>query len=74
MCKPRFLQALADAVDRERRAWRIRCEACGHDRPLASTGGLRLWASSPARKLGECTQCGRLQPMLIYHAVKTPQP
>jgi ribosomal protein S14 len=68
------LAALGAAIDRERRAWRIRCEACGRDRPLAQTGALRLWASSPIRKLGECSQCNRLRSLLIYHAVKTPQP
>jgi ribosomal protein S14 len=64
---------LAAAIESERRAWRIRCETCGRDRPLAATGGLRLWASSPIRKLGECSQCGRLRSMLVYHSVKTPQ-
>lgn len=69
-----WLAALGGAIDRERRAWRIRCEACGRDRPLARAGALRLWASSPTRKLGECSQCGRLGFLLIYHTVKTPQP
>lgn len=62
---------IGQAIDRERRAWRIRCENCGRDRPFS--GGLRLWATSPVRKLGECTACGRLGPMIVYHAVKTPQ-
>lgn len=45
--------------------WRIRCAACGHVRPAAEAGIVRVAAAGTKHTLGYCQQCRKLGRMVI---------
>lgn len=65
-------ERLGDDIARESREWKIRCDRCGRERSVWSTGGIRYKAFGKKRTVGHCTGCGTLRTMTIYHPVKAP--
>jgi DNA-directed RNA polymerase subunit RPC12/RpoP len=51
-------RAWADEMERESRAWTIRCAHCGAVRSVWDAGGVRWKASGAPRRWMRCAQCG----------------
>jgi len=45
--------------------WRVRCLACGHTRPAAEAGIIRVAAAGRKYTLGRCSACGKLRWIVI---------
>ena len=48
-----------DGMERESRAWMMRCPSCGHEISVWDAGGIRFGASGKPRRLMRCSQCGK---------------
>jgi hypothetical protein len=49
----------AASMEAESRQWMARCEACGHERSIWDSGGIRWKAAGNPRRLMRCPQCGK---------------
>jgi hypothetical protein len=58
--------ATAARMEAESRNWMIRCPACGYERSVWETGGIRYKASGTTRQLRQCPQCGERTWHTIY--------
>ncbi len=47
-----------DDMEKESRAWKLRCNTCGQEQSIWEIGGIRYKAIGNPRKLVRCTKCG----------------
>lgn len=53
---------MAEAMERESRAWKIRCCTCGAEKSIWDAGGIRYKAASKGKFiLARCANCGCLR-------------
>lgn len=64
----RLLPWIAEDMERESREWMIQCPKCGREKSVWDAGGIRYRARGNPRKLGRCSQCGKLRFLRIYRA------
>jgi uncharacterized Zn finger protein len=53
-------QRWADQIKAESHSWMLRCAACGLERSVWETGGVRWKAAGRPSRLMRCPQCGRV--------------
>jgi DNA-directed RNA polymerase subunit RPC12/RpoP len=54
------------AMEAESRSWMIRCPACGYERSVWETGGVRYKAYGTSYQLRRCPHCGKLTWHKVY--------
>jgi hypothetical protein len=52
-------QRWMDEMEAESRSWMLRCDACGFERSVWETGGVRWKAAGRPSRLMRCPQCSR---------------
>lgn len=60
------MKSFGEDVARQSREWKIRCTKCGHQKSLASVGGVRYGAAGTTYTLGTCSKCGGFRILKIY--------
>jgi hypothetical protein len=56
----------ADEMEAESRSWMLRCDACGLERSVWETGGVRWKAAGRSSRLMRCAQCDRATWHTLY--------
>jgi hypothetical protein len=70
---PRFLKAVfpnlwAEDMERESRAWMMRCSVCNAEKSVWDNGGVRWKASGSSKMKVKCDRCGQNTWQSIYKA------
>jgi hypothetical protein len=64
----------ADDMEAHSRAWKIRCNHCGHERSVWEIGGIRWRSAGNPRWLMRCPNCGRRSWHKVYQADEPASP
>jgi hypothetical protein len=56
----------ADEIETESRSWMLHCNACGLERSVWETGGVRWKAAGRPSRLMHCRQCGQTTWHTLY--------
>jgi hypothetical protein len=59
-------RATSEAIRRSSLAWMVRCDACGFERSVWESGGIRAKAAGTPRSYRRCGQCGQRGWHTIY--------
>lgn len=62
----RLLPTMAARLEEESRQWMVQCPGCKREISVWDAGGIRYKARGAARRLGECSTCGKMRLLRIY--------
>jgi uncharacterized protein with PIN domain len=62
----RLFPGMGARFEAESREWMVQCQKCSHEISVWEAGGIRYKARGTVRRLGKCSNCGRVSWLRIY--------